>query len=134
MAALHARVFTVPRPWTRSEFAEMLQSLHVFAVTAADGFGMVRVTADESELLTLAVAPEVRRRGVGRSLLQQAIERAAMRGAVTMYLEVAADNAPALALYLSGGFVQTGRRPGYYHAPDGGRTDALVLARALPPP
>lgn len=134
MAALHARVFTVPRPWTRSEFAEMLQSLHVFAVSRPEAFALVRVTADESELLTLAVAPEARRQGIGRELLLQSMQRAARRGAVTMYLEVAADNAPALALYRGAGFVQTGSRPGYYHAPDGRRTDALVLAQALTPP
>lgn len=134
MAALHARCFSVPRPWTKTEFAEMLQSLHVFAVIRADAFALVRVAADEAELLTLAVAPEARRQGIGGTLLAEALERAAGRGAVTMYLDVAADNAAALALYRSAGFVQTGRRRAYYRAPDGRRTDALLFARALPPP
>ena len=134
MAALHARCFTVPRPWTATEFAEMLQSLHVFAVPRADGFALVRVIADEAELLTLAVAPEARRQGIGRAMLAEALDRAARRGAVTMHLEVAADNTPALALYDRAGFARTGRRPGYYRSPVGQRTDALLLARALPPP
>jgi ribosomal-protein-alanine N-acetyltransferase len=134
MAALHAQVFTVPRPWTESEFAELLQSLHVFAVARAEGFALARVTADEGELLTLAVAPEARRRGAGRALLSEALDLAAERGAVTMFLEVAADNVPALALYKGSGFAQTGRRQGYYRSPEGKRTDALVLTRALSPP
>jgi ribosomal-protein-alanine N-acetyltransferase len=75
--------------------------------------------AGESELLQVEVTAEYRRRGLARALLN-----AALTG--TVFLEVRASNAPALALYEDLGFVVTGRRRDYYHAP---REDALVMER-----
>jgi ribosomal-protein-alanine N-acetyltransferase len=57
---------------------------------------------------------------------------AAAQGATRLFLEVADDNAAALALYARAGFSEAGRRPGYYARPDGGRQDALILALNLP--
>jgi ribosomal-protein-alanine N-acetyltransferase len=56
---------------------------------------------------------------------------AAARGATRLFLEVADDNAAALALYARAGFSEAGRRPGYYARPDGVRQDALILALNL---
>ena len=56
---------------------------------------------------------------------------AAARGAVRVFLEVADDNAAARALYARAGFVEAGRRPGYYAGADGERRDALLLALNL---
>lgn len=52
-------------------------------------------------------------------------------GATRAFLEVAATNSPARALYAAEGWEQVGQRPRYYTAPDGSRPDALVLARDL---
>lgn len=131
MAALHARCFTVPRPWGASEFAEMLTSLHVFAVALPEGFAVVRVVADEAELLTIAVAPEARRRGLGRALLAEAEAGAVHRHAGRMFLEVADGNAAAIGLYRSAGYTESGRRTGYYRPPDAPRIDALILHKTL---
>jgi ribosomal-protein-alanine N-acetyltransferase len=126
MAALHAAAFTRPRPWSEAEFAALLAAPGVFACTRAQGFALGRAIADEAELLTLAVHPEARRRGLGRALVA-AFEAGARRaGARAAFLEVAADNAAALALYAGAGWRPAGRRPGYYAG-----TDALVLCRAL---
>ena len=103
LAALHARCFTMPRPWSEAEFAELLESPHAFLVTAPGGFLLGRVIAGEAELLTVAVAPESRRRGTGRALLQAFSEAARARAADTAFLEVAEDNAPARALYRAAG-------------------------------
>ena len=84
------------------------------------GFILVRAAGGEAEILTLAVEPSARRRGLGRALLDQAL--AATAGS-PLFLEVAADNAVARALYGAAGFTECGRRTGYYGA---GR-DALVL-------
>ncbi|NUB45072.1 ribosomal protein S18-alanine N-acetyltransferase [Fertoebacter nigrum] len=131
LAALHARCFTTPPPWPAAEFIATLSSPGAFLLHESQGFLLGRVVADEAELITLATAPEARRQGIGRSLLAGFLAEAAARGAATAFLEVAADNTGALALYTQAGFAVQGRRRGYYHAPDGRRTDALILTRAL---
>ena len=100
----------------------------VFGRIHPDG-GMVlaRVAADEADILTLAVAPEAQRRGLGRALLLAALDEAARRGAKSMFLEVSVTNEAASALYLSCGFTQVGRRRGYY----AGGGDALVMRARL---
>ena len=138
LAALHASVFTVPRPWSAAEFRALLASRGSFAVTrpaepGLGGFALVRALAGEAELLTLAVAPDMRRQGIGRQLLEAALEGAAARGAWVMLLEVAADNAPAVALYEAAGFARVARRPRYYRDAFGDAVDALILSRALDP-
>jgi ribosomal-protein-alanine N-acetyltransferase len=94
------------------------------------GFALIRVSADEAELLTIAVHPAAQRRGLGRALLLDCGRRALEFGAATLFLEVAADNAPAQALYARSGFTQVGRRPRYYRR-GGGACDALILRREL---
>ncbi len=132
LARLHARAFTgVPRPWSTAEFATLLASPGVQLVDAGSGFAVIRTAAGEAELLTLAVAPEARRRGHGRALLARAEARAAAAGAAEMFLEVAADNAAARALYAAAGYAEAGLRRGYYSASGGAAADALVLRKAL---
>jgi ribosomal-protein-alanine N-acetyltransferase len=94
---------------------------------SAGGMILARVAADEAEILTLAVAPEQRRGGVGSALLSAAMDRAAERGAVRMFLEVAVTNDAARALYSAHGFTEAGLRRQYYT--DG--TDALILRSTL---
>ncbi|WBU56022.1 GNAT family N-acetyltransferase [Paracoccus sediminicola] len=129
MTRLHAACFHIPRPWREAEFASLLAERGVFLCAEADGFAMGRVVLDEAELLTLAVAPESRRAGLGGSLLAEFEDQACQRGAVTGFLEVASDNRPALALYLRADWVQVGRRPRYY-APG---IDAILMRKALIP-
>lgn len=79
-------------------------------------------------VISVGVAPEWRRRGVGR-LLMQAIERGfAKRGATICRLEVRTDNEVAQQLYLKLGYVITQRLTGYYANGD----DALVMVKTLP--
>jgi ribosomal-protein-alanine N-acetyltransferase len=131
LAALHAAAFA--EPWDAAAFHALLGQAGVFAVEAPDGFILMRAVADEAEILTLAVCPRARRRGLGGWLVGEGAVEAAARGAVRLFLEVAADNAPARALYARAGFAEAGRRPGYYARPDGGRQDALLLALNLSP-
>lgn len=126
LAALHALSFTVPRPWTASEFESLLTSPQVALITAAQGFALGRVIADEAELLTIAVHPDARRKGTGRKLLSGLINQTAARGASALFLEVSARNDSAIALYRAAGFSEVGRRKAYYS--DGAaRIDALVM-------
>ncbi len=131
LARLHARCFTSPRPWTAAEFAALLDDPHNCLVCRDDAFAMGRVIADEAEVLTIAVAPDQRRTGIGRALIGVLETKLKSRGAVTCFLEVAADNGPALALYRSLGYREAGRRKGYYRKPDAPAVDALSFSRDL---
>lgn len=134
LAALHAAAFVTPRPWGEAEFAALLAEPGVFLVAEEAGFALGRAVLDEAELLTIAVAPEARRQGLGHRLMTEWEVAAAARGARRALLEVAQDNTAARALYAARGFTPAGRRRGYYRHPDGHRVDALVLELHLPAP
>lgn len=128
LAPLHAVAFPPAERWGAEALCLMLEMPGAFALLCPEeGFIIARVAADEAEILTLAVAPEARRRGVARRLLQAASRQAAGRGAARLFLEVAVGNAAARGLYEGAGFTVAGLRPRYYA--DGG--DALVLSRRL---
>lgn len=131
MAALHAVCFTVPRPWSATEIADLLTSPQVFLVAESSGFALGRIAFDEVELLTLAVDPAQRRQGIGRRLVAGFAAGARARGAARAFLEVAADNEPAIGLYLQADFAVCGRRRGYYRPAVGPAIDALVMACRL---
>ncbi|MBV8939579.1 MAG: ribosomal protein S18-alanine N-acetyltransferase [Alphaproteobacteria bacterium] len=130
LAEVHAS--SMQSPWSAEEFARLLASPGCVALgklvgEALGGFVLLRAAADEAEILTLAVIPACRSEGVGMALVEAAIGEAGRRGAATMFLEVAENNAPALALYARAGFAAVSRRARYY----GGKTDAMVLRRAV---
>lgn len=132
LAALHAKAFTdTPRPWTAAEFAAFLAEPSTILVTRPEGFAVGRVAGPEAELLTLAVEPAARRRGVGRALVLAFEAEAAARGAAEALLEVAATNGEGRALYAALGYRQAGRRRGYYGREAAPPIDALVLAKPL---
>jgi len=135
LADLHDKAFD--RPWTALEFEDLLKSPGVFAVLGeagdpaeAKGFILCRSIAGEAEILTIAVDPAARRRGWGAALVEIAAGVAAETGAEALFLEVAVDNAAAVALYQSTHFAKVGVRKGYYPHPDGAK-DAVVMRRAL---
>lgn len=127
-AAIHAASFTHPRPWTAAEIASLLAGKGSFLATRGRGFVMGRVILDEVELLTIAVDPSARRQGLGRQLLDAFAGQARAQGAVSAFLEVAADNPGAIALYEAAGWRVTGRRRGYYRDPTGQAIDAILMA------
>lgn len=131
LAALHERCFVTPRPWNADEFRDFLASPLCFLRCEAGGFVLGRAVAGEAELLTIAVAPEARRSGIGRRLMAAFDEGAKAAGAEQAFLEVAIDNAAARALYLGTGWAEAGKRRGYYHTPDGQSVDAVVMTRPL---
>jgi ribosomal-protein-alanine acetyltransferase len=93
----------------------------------AAGYVAFRHGGGEAEILRLAVAPEERRRGVARALVDAGFERLRAAKVESCHLEVRMDNEGAIAFYRALGFARSGRRRGYYR--DG--TDALVLSLAL---
>lgn len=131
LAATHAAAFTTERPWTAPEFADLLVQPTTLLVGDARSFLLARVILDEAEILTLATHPDHRRQGLARAALADFLDRARASGATRAFLDVAADNGPARALYAGAGFTEIARRKGYYTASDGTRADALVLASDL---
>jgi [ribosomal protein S18]-alanine N-acetyltransferase len=133
MAEIHAAAFAgQDRAWPEAELAAMLSRPVIHAVAqGAQGFALLQILPPEAEIVTLAIDPTAQGQGLGTALLQRALRMAAEAGATTMFLEVAADNAPARALYARAGFAEAGRRAGYYARPGDTAVDALVLSRAL---
>lgn len=128
LAALHATSFA--EPWSADSFATLLAQPGVIGWLTGDpphGLLLARAAADEAEILTLAVLPELRRHGAGAGMVDEMLSILKSGATQRVFLEVAADNAAALALYARKGFTPCGRRPGYY----AGGTDAVVMERKL---
>lgn len=122
LAELHEAAFYGGEVWSAASFIDLLSMQGSEVVIALidnipAGFILSRTVLDETEILTLAVHPHFRRRGVGRSLVQAILPKG------QVFLEVAVCNNPAAALYEACGFVKAGLRRGYYR--DG--SDAQVL-------
>lgn len=124
--------------WDAGEIERLILSENVIGDGIFDsvggallGFVLSRKAANEAEILTIAVASAQRRRGVARDLLIKHAETLGLLRVSALFLEVAQDNEAALALYRRHGFAEVGRRPGYYRAADGGRTDAIVMTKQL---
>ena len=103
---------------------------------AIQGFAVVRpvrrsVSGGNRALhiLTIDVAPEHRRTGVGSILMRWIFEKAEQLGSAAIVLEVAVDNQAAQEFYKRQGFLVAGTIPGYYN----GVTDALELTRQVKP-
>ncbi len=130
LARLHAGAMTDPRPWSEAEFASLMAQDGVHVSADATSLAVGRTAADEAELLTLATLPAARRHGRARARLAEFEAEARIRGAESAFLEVADDNAPAIALYVATGYAEVGRRPRYYARPGGG-VAALVMRKLL---
>ena len=135
-AVIHASAFA--HPWGAGEFTALLTGPSAIGSAALDpatnrlrGFALSRLAADEAEILTIAVDPSERKRGVGRDLLREHLQRATLAGARAMFLEVDAENVAAIALYTRFAFSKVGARAGYYRRPDGKPATALIMRRDL---
>jgi len=124
-------------PWPASAFASLPDNARVFfAVARKDvrdrlaGYVVAWYVMDEGELANLAVAPDLRGQGIGRTLLDAVLSDAESRGTAQLYLEVRESNQPARQLYATRRFEEVGRRKRYYRSPT---EDALILRRTLKP-
>ena len=133
LAAIHGRAMVVPPAWSAETIQGFLEYPGAILATSQDGFALGRVTLDEGELLTLAVAPTAQRQGQARRCLQEFERLARAFGAVRLFLEVAATNEAARALYAQAGFREDGVRKGYYRGTAGDAIDAIVMSKTLIP-
>ena len=135
LAKLHAQGFH--RGWSHEDFASYIAGHDTPVYVACDarrriaGFAMLRLAADEAELITIAVDRGRRNKGIGHALLHALFDDLATTGARRLFLEVAADNPAALRLYAAHGFARVSERQGYYARPDGQPATAIVMVRDL---
>ena len=132
MAATHKAAFTQSRPWSETEFSDLLANKFTFAVGNARCFALVQVIAGEAELLTIATHPDHQRQGLATGVMAAWHMQAIQQNAERAFLDVAADNASAIALYRKCGYAPHGRRPGYYKRTATETIDAILMQRPLP--
>ena len=132
VAALERAVFG--DPWSKRSFEEILEFDHIRGFVFEDkggallAYAFCSAVADEGEILNMAVAPEHRRRGLGKRLLAACLAWLGDQGAAKVYLEVRRSNEAAIAMYVREGFVGQGIRPNYYRKPT---EDAVTMALDL---
>jgi ribosomal-protein-alanine N-acetyltransferase len=134
LADLHRASFH--RGWGESEFEQMLSERNTLVHRLRlgrkiVGFAVSRFGADEAEILSVAVAPGQRGRGLSRQLLLTHLGHLAGHGVRTVFLEVEENNQPARRLYDRAGFAVAGRRERYYREAGGQELNALVMRRDL---
>lgn len=122
--------------YSRTELRYFLFHARSVSIVAEDedgiaGFAIVEFHFEKGQrtghIITIDVAEAQRRRGVGRLLMDALLERCREAEAVRLRLEVAVDNAAAIAFYERLGFTETGRIPGYYM----GKLDAMTMGLAV---
>lgn len=121
-------------PWTEGNFRDALAAGNLCVVGEQAGqlvaYAVLQMGAGEAELLTMAVLPMARRKGLGRQLLRELIARASAYRAAAIWLEVRVSNTAAIGLYREAGFAEIGWRKGYYQTAEG-REDAIMMRLAL---
>lgn len=128
LVELEEILFPGDSPWTAAMFGGELAAgyhyvVHRDADGIVDGYAGLALLGDEAEVHTIGVRPAAQGAGIGRALLRDLL---AYAGSRRVLLEVRTDNAPAIGLYESEGFVTIGIRRRYYR-PSG--ADAYTMAR-----
>jgi ribosomal-protein-alanine N-acetyltransferase len=130
--------------WSSNDFETVLSSdydypmvIHKHPVNTGDpdsyinnlaGYCVLRLLGPEAEIENICVSPDMRRNGIGETLMLKMIKTALYKQAQVIYLEVRAGNAPARALYQKLGFKELYVRKGYYRDPI---DDAIIMQLTL---
>lgn len=128
VADMERRLFS--DPWSVEAFRGGLMSRNQLYLVIDDegtiaGYCGIMFVADEAEILNIAVDIPYRRQHLATELLNFVFEIGDENGINLYSLEVRENNAPAIALYNSCGFVPVGRRKEYYSNP---KEDAILMA------
>ncbi len=121
-------VASFDEPWSEGVLADELSLADRRYVVAEDttgvivGYGGLMKVGEDAHVLTLAVHPDHRRRGIGTRLLLWLVDTAIGEGVANLTLEVRVSNEPAQGLYRRFGFEPVGVRPKYYRD-----EDALIM-------
>jgi ribosomal-protein-alanine N-acetyltransferase len=127
VASLEKEIFK-DDPWTVAQFKEEVSNNGITRHQIIGWAGALCATdGADTDVLTIAVVPDFRMRGVARHMLTSLVDWAYTKKSPQIFLEVEKKNQPAQALYISEGFVAISLRPDYY----GVGLDAVVMSKVL---
>ncbi len=124
-------------PWSEKTFSSCVGGRYFGEYVVINnnetlGFYIAEYVVGEATLMDICVKPSQQGKGYGKVLLDQFLAQAKVKGATKIWLEVRAKNISAQMLYMNAGFIETGRRTGYYPSSSGfGYEDAIVMALSL---
>lgn len=118
-------------PWSEKSIAAELENPLAYWLVAVEqgkacGYVGSQTVLGETDMMNLAVTADFRRKGIAQQLVLRLISDLAAMGSHSLCLEVRQSNMAARDLYEKLGFVQVGKRPGYYFNP---REDAIILRK-----
>ena len=136
LAQLHAQAFPSEEAWDIAAFDGLLaqsstQGFGLHSETQLAAFLLVQFIRPEAEILTLATAPDFRRRGLAQKLVRDTESELRMDGLEKWLLDVAEDNPQAIAFYHKIGFREDGRRARYYKRLEGMRVGAILMSKLV---
>lgn len=129
LAEIAAQAYLHMIPWSAKQFAATLENPAHLLFCTQNAFVLGQIAGDEAEILALACVPDHQRRGEAGRVLNPFIQKAKLRSATRILLEVAEPNLPAIRFYQQHGFADVGLRKNYYRQADGSFAHALVMAR-----
>ena len=133
LARIHGESFSNSRKAFSSSFIlSLIQNSRVVLVNREQkGFCLLRLSGKEAEIITIAIRPQFQGRGIGYSILLEAIHLIQKTECEKIFLEVDFTNAIAIRLYYKLGFQKCGLRKQYYKNSNGKTSDALIMEKVL---
>ncbi|GAA4663367.1 ribosomal protein S18-alanine N-acetyltransferase [Bartonella pachyuromydis] len=124
--------------WEKHAFADFLTDCSIFGYKAflienpeqIIGFCLCRLILDEAEIITIAVHPHFRRKGIGTFLIDSTLRHLHNERAIKLFLEVEEINLSALKLYHRFQFKQISKRPAYYQTKNSSG-NAIVMQKTF---
>tara|TARA_Y100000741_G_C17898772_1_gene414363 strand:- start:11 stop:421 length:411 start_codon:yes stop_codon:yes gene_type:complete len=117
-------------PWSKETFLKTLENRSISFVITSDGqviaFCIANKVLDECHLQNIAVAEELRGRGIGTFILNILLKRAKITDLYTVLLEVRESNKIARKFYQDNGFEEISTRKDYYKTKEG-RENAVIM-------
>lgn len=124
---------TFPDAWTVKSVTETLHQAQAFITIAQiddifAGYCIIYYVMDEAEIARIAINEDMRRKGVGRELLDYTCDCCREKGVERILLDVRENNAGAIAFYNKYGFRTDGIRKKFYEMP---KEDAVLMSMSL---
>ncbi len=129
VAEIESLSFT--HPWSEDNLRESFNSCcNHFYISQKEnkvvGYIGFNVAADEGYILNVAVHPEFQGQGIGKALVEKAVNYGLKNSLAFLTLEVRESNIKAINLYTDFDFENVGKRKNYYSNP---KEDAILMTR-----
>ena len=121
--AFNASAWSLPTFWSELTQRNRYYLALVDEKKEIMGFGGIAFNGADADIQTMVIKPEFQKKGYGKKLLDALLEKVYENKSKRVFLEVVAENKPAISLYLSRKFEQIAQRSNYY--PDG--SDAVIM-------